>query len=182
MPRPSSASHGTMNGDQDRKPDDLESSISSEHPRPGSRFREIANLAVQNNFHSQLKRKLRDGVDRKGLESYRKSVSEIKGLKNKKLKAFYEAQNERLNDWLEVDMLVMSMADDVLDSMNPQDMDGDGVAEVGGKLMSTKGDIAPLLPDDEREKRRQGERRAKWAINVNFHRCPYPLMAYNHAL
>ena len=60
----------------------------------------------------------------------------------------------------------MSMADEVLDSMNPQDVDGDGVAEVGGKLKRTGGDIGPLLPEDERERRRTGERRAKWAINV----------------
>ena len=82
------------------------------------------------------------------------------------MRRFYEAQNERLNDWLEVDTLVMSMADEVLDSMNPQDVDGDGVAEVGGKLKRTGGDIGPLLPEDERERRRTGERRAKWAINV----------------
>ena len=60
----------------------------------------------------------------------------------------------------------MSMADEVLDSMNPQDVDGDGVAELGGKLKTTGGDIGPLLPEDERERRRTGERRAKWAINV----------------
>ena len=71
-----------------------------------------------------------------------------------------------MNDWLEVDALVMSMADDVLDSMNPQDVDGDGVAEIGGALKNTKGDIDPLLPEDERETRRIGEKRAKWAINV----------------
>ena len=82
------------------------------------------------------------------------------------MRAFYEQQNERLNDWLEVDSLVMSMADDVLDSMNPQDVDGDGIAEIGGALMNTKGNIDTLLPEDERERRRTGERKAKWAINV----------------
>ena len=45
--------------------------------------------------------------------------------------------------------------------------DGDGVAELGGALKDTGGDIDPLLPEDEREKRRAGERRAKWAINVS---------------
>ena len=160
MPRQSSS--GYLNGDTVHQPDDLESAISSTRRR--GVYRDYANLSHPSDFHVELKRKLKDGVE--PLEKYRRSVSEIKGIKNKKLKAFYEAQNERLNDWLEVDMLVMSMADDVLDSMNPQDVDGDGVAEEGGKLRSTKGDIAPLLPDDEREKRRQGERRAKWAINV----------------
>ncbi|KAL2050976.1 hypothetical protein ABVK25_008722 [Lepraria finkii] len=59
------------------------------------------------------------------------------------------------------------MAADVLDSMNPQDADGDGVAEVGGALKNTGGNIDPLLPEDERERRRTGEKRTKWAININ---------------
>ena len=46
-------------------------------------------------------------------------------------------------------------------------VDGDGVAEIGGALKNTGGEIDPLLPKDEREKRRVGERRAKWAINVS---------------
>ena len=153
-----------MNGDQSNKPDDLESAISATRRRP--RFRDIANLAIENNFHAELKRKLRDGVDHDALEKYRKPLDDIQKIKKKKVRTFYEAQNDRLNDWLEVDALVLSMAEDVLDSMNPVDTDGDGVAEEGGKLMDNKGDIWTLLPEDERERRRQGERRAKWAINV----------------
>lgn len=155
-----------MNGDQSFKPDDLESAISSTRRHP--RFRDFANIAVENDFHAELKRKLKQEVDSYGLEKYRKPLSEIKQMKNKKIKAFYEAQNDRLNDWLEVDSLVMNMADDVLDSMNPQDADGDGIAEEGGKLMETAGDISPLLPEDERERRRVGEKRARWAINVGL--------------
>ena len=153
-----------MNSNQS-KPDDLESAISSTR-RPRRRFRDIANLAIQNKFHAELKRKLCEGVDHYALEKHRIPLSEIKRIKKKKVREYYEAQNDRLNDWLEVDSLVMSMAEDVLDSMNPVDTDGDGVAEEGGKLMSTRGDIWELLPEDEREKRSQGERRAKWAINV----------------
>ncbi|KAG8533289.1 uncharacterized protein KY384_002072 [Bacidia gigantensis] len=160
------SSRGRINGDSVHKPDDLESAISSTRRRP--QFQDIANLAVQNHFHAELKRKLKEGVDHDGLEKYRKSVSEIKKLKNKKVRVFYEAQNDRLSDWLEVDAVVASMADDVLDSMRPQDTDGDGVAEQGGKLMDTRGDIDPLLPHDERERRRTGEKRAKWAININI--------------
>ena len=148
----------------DYKPDDLEAAITNSRRQP--RFRDVVNTAVHNDFHRELKRKLKDGVDRHELEKYRKSISELKEIKDKKVRAFYETQNERLNNWLEVDTLVMAMADDVLDSMNPQDFDGDGVAEIGGALKSTKGDIDPLLPEDEREKRRTGEKRAKWAINV----------------
>ncbi|CAF9940091.1 MAG: hypothetical protein HETSPECPRED_002162 [Heterodermia speciosa] len=153
------------NGSLRYKPDDLESAISSTRRKP--RFRDIVNLAVESNLHGELKRKLKDGIDREALERYRKSVEEIKQIKNKKTRGFYEEQNERLNDWLEVDTLVMHMADDVLDSMNPQDLDGDGVAELGGALKNTGGDIEPLLPQDERENRRKGERNAKWAININ---------------
>ena len=165
MPRPSSAGY-MANGTNEH---DLESGLNGKlsNRNNASRNKDVASLATRNEFHHQLKRKLKDGADGYKLEKYRKSVSEIKDIKDKKIQSFYKAQNERLNDWLEVDMLVNSMADDVLDSMNPQDVDGDGVADVVGKLQETHGDIAPLLPDDEREKRRQGERRAKWAINVS---------------
>ena len=149
---------------QDYKPDDLEAAISASRRKP--RFKDIANAAVHDDFHAELKRKLKNEVNREELEKYRKSISELKGIKDKKVRRFYEQQNERLNDWLEVDTLVMSMADDVLDSMNPRDADGDGVAEIGGMLKRTNGDIDPLLPEDERERRKTGERRAKWAINV----------------
>lgn len=158
-PRP----HG-FNGSRSYKPDDLESAISSTRRKP--RFRDMVNFATEDEFRNELKRKLKEGVDREGLERYRKGVKDIKEIKNKKIKRFYEKQNDSLNDWLEVDMLVMSMADGVLDSMNPRDLDGDGVAENGGALKRNGGDIEPLLPEDEREHRRKGERRAKWAINV----------------
>ena len=102
------------------KADDLEHAVSSTRRKP--RFRDIVNLALHNNFHAELKRKLKDGVDRDAMEKFRKSQEELKGIKDKKIRTFYEQQNERLNDWLEVDTLVMSMADDVLDSMNPQDV------------------------------------------------------------
>ena len=106
--------------DYSYKSDDLENSISSTRRKP--RFRDVVNAAIQDDFHNELKRKLKDEVDRDELEQFRKSQVELKEIKNKKLRAFYEEQNERLNDWLEVDTLVMSMADDVLDSMNPQDV------------------------------------------------------------
>lgn len=156
-----------FNSSPDYKPDDLESAISSTRRKP--RFRDVVNAAIEDRFHGDLKRKLKEGVDREGLEKYRKSVEEIKDMKDKKIKSFYEKQNTSLNDWLEVDMLVMNMADEVLDSMNPRDLDGDGVAEAGGALKKHGGDIEPLLPEDERESRRTGEKRAKWAINV----CPW---------
>ena len=123
---------------------------------------------MKDNFHAQLKKQLKQSVSAsEAHESYRKPLAEVKGIKNKKLRKYYESQNERLNDWLEVDALVESMADDVLDSMNVTDTDGDGVPEMSGKLKMTGGNIEPLLPEDERERRATGEKRAKWAININ---------------
>lgn len=102
------------------QPDDLERAISSARRKP--RFTDIVDNDVQHELHDELKRKLRQNVHREDLEKFRKSQKELEGMKNKKIKAFYSQQNESLNDWLEVDALVMSMADDVLDSMNPQDV------------------------------------------------------------
>lgn len=100
------------------------------------------------------------------MEKFRKSDDELKAIKNKKVRAFYEAQNQRLNDWLEVDAVVMAVADDVLESMDP-DPDGDGHAERGGGIQEVSGNIGELLPEDEREKRAKAQKKAKWAINVN---------------
>jgi hypothetical protein len=91
---------------------------------------------------------------------------QLKQIKNKKVRAYYEEQNRRLDDWLEVDMIVMSLADDVLDSMDPQDPDGDGVAEERGPLGISAENVECFLPDDEREKRRKSARNVRWAINV----------------
>ena len=113
-------SNGHSHHDNSYKPDDLENAISSTRRKP--RFRDVVNSAMHDSFHAELKRKLKDEVDRDELEKYRKSQAELKEIQNKKVRAFYEQQNERLNDWLEVDTLVMSMADEVLDSMNPRDV------------------------------------------------------------
>lgn len=146
-------------------PDDVESALKSVKRK--ARFHDAVNIAVKNEFHQELKRKLKDEVDHDGLEKFRKSHSALKAIKSKKARKFYEQQNERLNDWLEVDAIVSSMADEVLDSMNVQDTDGDGVPEMSGRLKATGGNIDPLLPEDERERRAQGARKAKWAININ---------------
>ncbi|KAL9593480.1 MAG: hypothetical protein Q9219_007533 [cf. Caloplaca sp. 3 TL-2023] len=147
------------------RPDDLENAVSSS--RKHHRFYDVARVAMTNDYHAQLKRKLTDDVQRGSLEQYRKSAEEMQQIKNKKVRQFYESQNERLNDWLEVDTVVMSIADDVLDSMNPQDLDGDGIAERRGALHDTGDRIQEMLPEEEREKRRKAERNAKWAININ---------------
>jgi cation diffusion facilitator family transporter len=91
----------------------------------------------------------------------------LKCVPNKKLRAFYEEQNRRLDDWLEVDMVVSSLADDIVDSMHPRDTDGDGVAEERGPLGSSGEDLEPFLPEEERENRRRSAKHARWAINLN---------------
>ncbi|KAI4177488.1 MAG: hypothetical protein LQ343_000469 [Gyalolechia ehrenbergii] len=154
-----------QNGHSKPRPDDLENAISS--ARKQNRFRDVACVAITNDYHAELKRKLTEDVQRGSLEQYRKSAEEIKAIKKKKIRSFYETQNERLNDWLEVDTVVMSIADDVLDSMNPQDLDGDGVAERRGALHDTGERIHEMLPEDEKEKRQKAERHARWAININ---------------
>ncbi|KAK8210677.1 hypothetical protein IWZ01DRAFT_290397 [Phyllosticta capitalensis] len=137
---------------------------------PKFRFRDAVSQTIDSTIVSKIKKQLHEGLegmDRKSLEKYRKSVEELKDTKNKKVRKFYQDQNERLNDWLEVDAIVMAMADEVLDSMNPRDEDHDGIAESGGALQATEESVEPLLPDDEREKRRRERRNAKWAININ---------------
>lgn len=86
---------------------------------------------------------------------------QLKAIKNKKVRAFYESQNDRLNDWLEVDALVMALADDVLDSMDP-DADNDGRRERHGGLQDMSGNIWEFLPEDEKKRRQDGEKKAKW--------------------
>lgn len=63
-------------------------------------------------------------------------------------------------------MVVMSVADDVLDSMGPRDLDHDGFAEDRGPLYTSDENVECFLPEDERKKRRKAARNAKWAINV----------------
>ena len=164
--RPRSSQNGNITGS---KPDDLESAITSSRRPP--RFRDAVNLAMQNDFHQQLKRKLQQSPPMRDITQYRKSQSELKEMKKrgvkKETREFYERQNEKITDWLEVDMLVNAMAEDVLDSMNPKDLDGDGVVDTGGAFQRSGESVEQLLPDDEKEQRRKDEQSAKWAININ---------------
>ena len=136
-------------------------------PRPRIwRFKDAVNTALEDKRREDLKKELLSPVDRHSLEKFRKSDEELKHIKNKKVRAFYEAQNERLNDWLEMDAIVMAVADDVLESMDP-DPDNDGHRERSGGIQEVSGNIQELLPEEEREKRRKANKRAKWAININ---------------
>ncbi|KAF2868535.1 hypothetical protein BDV95DRAFT_131459 [Massariosphaeria phaeospora] len=147
---------------------DLENGNGQPHSsRPRQRFRDAIDATVNQHRAMELKRKLLENMDRNALEKYRKSDDELKAISNKKVRAFYEEQNQRLDDWLEVDMVVMAVADDVLDSMAPRDLDNDGVAEERGPLHGSDENVECFLPDEEREKRRKAARNIKWAININ---------------
>jgi Cation efflux family len=131
-----------------------------------ARFRDVVDMATAQNQRTKVKKQLTEGIDRMGLEAYRKSEAELKDIKNKQVRRFYETQNDRLNDWLEVDTLVMSMAEDILESMNP-DRDRDGVPEQNGALQGVGERIQELLPKEARDKGLQSEKHARWAINVS---------------
>lgn len=137
-------------------------------PRPNVwRFKDAVHTAVEDARREELKKALLSGVDRDSLEKFRKSDEQLKEIKDKKVRAFYEAQNQRLNDWLEVDATVMAIADDVLESMDP-DPDNDGHRERGGGIQDVGGKVGELLPEEEREKRAKAQKKAKWAINVSM--------------
>lgn len=129
------------------------------------RFQDASNRAMEDERRNQIKDKLIDGVKSDELESFRKSDDDLKSCKNKKLKGFYESQNSALNDWLEVDSIVRYIADDIFASFDP-DRDHDGIMEGRGALQDQHEDVEAFLPQEERDARRQGERKAKWAINV----------------
>ncbi|KAF2012842.1 hypothetical protein BU24DRAFT_435193 [Aaosphaeria arxii CBS 175.79] len=131
------------------------------------RFRDVVDATMDQKHLREMKQKLLNSVDHKGLEKFRQNEKELKAIQNKKLRAFYEEQNRRLDDWLEVDMVVTTLADDVLDSMGPRDLDHDGVAEDRGPLHTSEGTVECFLPDEEIEKRRKADRNVRWAININ---------------
>ena len=141
--------------------------ISAKRLRPRAlRFRDAARTALQDARRNELKRSLLHGIDRESLEQFRKSQEELNAMKNKSIRRFYELQNDRLNDWLEVDAVVMAIADDVLESMNP-DADNDGSPERSGGLQRVSENVGELLPEEERKRRAKAGRQAKLAINVN---------------
>lgn len=164
-------------------------------PKPAVfKFQDITNKAIEDQRREHIKKKLIDAVKGDELEQFRKSDDEvgsptticnhnfidpmltstqIKSLGNNKLRDFYEQQNEALNDWLEVDSVVRSIADDILESFDP-DRDHDGLLEHGGALQAQGEDVEAFLPKKERESRKKAGRSAKRAINVGHHLLSYP--------
>lgn len=130
------------------------------------KFKDVAHTALEDSRREELKKQLLFGLEQVDLERFRKSDQDLKDIKNKKVKAFYEDQNARLNDWAEVDALVRHLADDVLDAFDP-DADGDGRREREGGLWLQGGNIWEFLPEEVKKERQQAEKKARWAININ---------------
>ncbi|KAK5076226.1 hypothetical protein LTR64_006296 [Lithohypha guttulata] len=150
---------------QDSLRKDLESSASPKlKPRP--RFKDAVEDAMSRETTLQLKKQLTEGIDTKEYKKYRKTDDEIKNIKNKKVRAYYSSINQRLDDWLEVDTIVGAMADDIMDSMDP-DADHDGIMDHAGGLQHGGENIEGMLPQDVQEKRRKDKKTARRAINVN---------------
>lgn len=153
-------------GDLERGPSSYTGLTSGRPPPRIFKFRDIAQTALDDRRREDLKNALFHNIDRHGLEKFRKSKSELKGIEKKKIRAYYEHVNERLDDWLEVDAVVMAVADDVLESMDP-DPDHDGDLERRGGLQHMHGEIADFLPEEEKRARAKANKKAKWAININ---------------
>lgn len=153
-------------------------------PKPAAfKFQDVTNKAIEDERRNQIKNKLIDSVKGDELEFFRKSddevllfstsqelkpiltSSQLKTIENPKIRKFYEEQNEALNDWLEVDSVVRSIADDIFESFDP-DRDHDGLLEHGGALQAQGEDVEAFLPEEERKTRRKAEKSARRAINV----------------
>lgn len=135
-------------------------------PKPAVfRFQDITNKALEDQRREHIKNKLIDAVKGDELETYRKNENELKSIKDKHVREFYEKQNEALSDWLEVDSVVRSIADDIFESFDP-DRDHDGLLEHGGALQAEGEDVEAFLPEEERASRRKAEKSARRAINV----------------
>ncbi|KAL9107743.1 MAG: hypothetical protein Q9227_007365 [Pyrenula ochraceoflavens] len=145
---------------------DLESGQQHVRKRYPGGFKDAVNAAIKDRKRSEVSTKLKEGIKDIEFESFRVPGEKIEKIKDKKIRQFYEKQNELLDDWVEVDTLVMSLADDILGSMNP-DADNDGVRERGGALQAVQERVEELLPEESRENRARANRNARWAINVN---------------
>ena len=129
-------------------------------------FRDAAESLLEDQRREEIKKRLIEGVDFDSFERFRRPAKDIKQINNKKLRKFYQDQNDVLSDWIEVDTIVEAMASEIFDSFNP-DRDQDGIPERPGALQGLNEDIEALLPEDERKLRQRNVRKAKWAININ---------------
>lgn len=111
------ADEGTfqLNGNNDShdRPDDHHVRLSkpgpSNHQRSragkrdyGSLWKSAAKAGVRAAHRKEISESLKN-IDTQAFTSSLKSDDELKSIKNKKIKRFYEAQNARISSWFEVD-------------------------------------------------------------------------------
>lgn len=144
-------------------------------------FKDNFAAAEADRRRNKLKDKILAGVRNFDIEQYRKSDEEIQKILNTRVRAYYEAQNQKLNDWAEVDSLVWSLADDIIDSTNP-DADHDGIVNSDTPLYSTDHNLEAFLPGDERTKRYSNARVARRALRVLHTQLCFNVAALTHQL
>ena len=66
----------------------------------GAVWQRATQTAIRNKHRFEISRKLQS-FKVEDFEKHRKSDEEIKQIKDKKIKKYYQEQNRRLNDWLE---------------------------------------------------------------------------------
>ena len=171
--RPEFVSNGTNSSGKHRT-GDIENGSAAAHGMgerrkvaPKFGFRDAVNYEIAQQRRDSLKQSLLENIKTAHWDNYRKNQTDLKQIKNSKIRAFYEKQNDRITDWMEVDNLVVELSDDVVDSFNP-DPDHDGFVERRGPLQRSDGELESFLPEDEREKRRSDAKKAKWAVNVSL--------------
>lgn len=142
-------------------PKDVESG-----PRSRPHFKDVVHEAIGRESTHQLKKQLIDSIDIEEFKKYKKSDEELKQLKDKKIKAYYERLNQRVDEYIEVDTIVEAMAEQIIDSMNP-DIDHDGVIDHMGGLQNVNYRVEEMLPDEIQMQRRKDKKTSKRAINVN---------------
>lgn len=97
--RTTSYTNGNGNSNDHSPPSSRQPGDGNPRSKPrASRFQDAAESALEDQRREELKQLLIEGVDFDSFEKFRKPVEEIKALKDKKLRRFYEEQNEMLND------------------------------------------------------------------------------------
>ncbi|KAF7300271.1 Cation diffusion facilitator [Mycena kentingensis (nom. inval.)] len=133
---------------------------------PSPRRRRPAVVSAACDLH-QLGRSMIECTPRQ-LERFRKSKEDIRSIKKRDVRAFYERQNETLDRFAEVEEVLTSKLPDTVFSAfarAPTLIEAD--EPTPGPRTSTNGDFEeqPLLPESREEKR---ERAEKIALNVNI--------------
>ncbi|KAF7357665.1 Cation diffusion facilitator [Mycena sanguinolenta] len=101
-------------------------------------------------------------------EKYRKSDEELKSLKNRKLREYYERQNAILDGFKEVEeVLTSTLADKIMNTFShPPISDGPSVVSPTA-VDQDQAERQPLLPSTETKEMKR-ERMDKIALNVNI--------------